>query len=351
MTRNKIACLVALALLGGCGYVSDQVAASAGSRTVTFDQVRSALDTFKGTQQYSQLAQQTSAREAQREFVQGYLTNLIREAVIRPAAAKKGVRVTQAEVDDALQKIKSNYPDEKSFEQAVSQQGLTIDQLTRLVRDQVLEDKLKTKVTANLDVTKSKLRNYYDHHRSKFTQLHVAHILVSSSDFKIASQIRDEVARAPADKRAAVFAKLAKTKSLDTQSGANGGDVGTFSVDQLQGNIQTTLRSLPKNHVSHPVSTSNGFEIFFMLDRGLEPFGQAKPQIEQTLTQTQRDAEWQRWLESRYRQENITVDPRFGTVDPKSLQVVNVLPQQRPGGAQPVPTPAPTGQPLPPQGG
>jgi hypothetical protein len=49
----------------------------------------------------------------------------------------------------ALSQIEGNFPSQDAFRTALKQQGLTLAQLRPLVRDRVLEQRLRARVTAN----------------------------------------------------------------------------------------------------------------------------------------------------------------------------------------------------------
>ena len=353
MRRRHLLAAWALAAavgLSGCGYLAGQSAASVGDATIPLDRLQKALAAFRKTSQFKQLSSQSTAQQAARQFEQGYLSNMIREQVIRDAARRMGITASDAAVQQRIEQIKSNYATDKQFEQAVSAQGLTLGQLDKLVRDQVLQDQIRARVTKDVSVPDSKVASYYRSHRSDFTLVHVAHITFPADDFKTALETYKKVTAAPVAQRKELFGRFAKKHSLDTASAAKGGDVGELPLGRLDSRIAGSLGALDPGEVSHPVNTPNGWEVFLLIDRHLQPLGRVSDQIRGQLVAKASDAAWQRWLSARYEALGVAVNPRFGELDPTTLQVADPKPQDRPLGAKPVPHPAMSGRPIGPGG-
>jgi parvulin-like peptidyl-prolyl isomerase len=76
------------------------------------------------------------------------------------------------------------------------------------------------------------------------------------------------------------FAALAKAESDDAGSGANGGDLGTFTHGRMVKEFEQTAFSLPVGQVSEPVKTQFGYHIIQVESRGTKSFEEVKPQIE-----------------------------------------------------------------------
>lgn len=350
-TRLLAACLLGAALTGaGCGYLADQPAAKIASKTITVTHLSNALDTFKTTAQFHQLASQSSPDEAERRFEQGYLTNLIREAVARFEAPHYGVTAPGTEVDAHIQQIKQSYSDDKAFQAAVSQQGLTMAQLRRLVSDQVLQDALKAKITSDIRASSAQIKDFYDSHRSQFRQVHLAHISFSAQQFQQAAAVSKQINSAPASKVKELFAKAARSFSSDTATAGNGGDIGNIPYSQLDPSLRYALARTKVGRASAPVNTQQGFEVFLLLGSRMQSLRQATPQIRAQLEASAKDSEWQKWLQARYRDLDVSVNPRFGSLDATTLQVVDVQPQDFPNGAR-SPASSPSATPLQPLGG
>ncbi len=90
------------------------------------------------------------------------------------------------------------------------------------------------------------------------------------------------------------FEKLAKEKSKDPGSGAQGGDLGYFAKDQMVPEFAEMAFKLPKGTISDPVKSQFGWHIIKVEDKRSKappPFEQVKDQVE-TFVQRKAQAEY-----------------------------------------------------------
>jgi len=105
-------------------------------------------------------------------------------------------------------------------------------------------------------------------------EVHARHILVASEDE--AKAVADQL------KKGADFAALAKEKSKDP-GGANGGDLGYFTKDQMVPEFAEVAFKLDKGQVSDPIHTQFGWHIIKVEDKRTKPtptFDQVKGQLQ-----------------------------------------------------------------------
>jgi parvulin-like peptidyl-prolyl isomerase len=148
--KGILAAALAGLILGGCGNVLAPPAAIVGGRKVSTKVVTTALDRFEASSQFVQAAQQSGGSVVARQFEQSYLARLIRRYVLTGRARQLGITVTPAEVQHAIAQIESSFPTKAAFRSALQQQGLTLATLRPLVSDRVLEQKLRSRVTAHV---------------------------------------------------------------------------------------------------------------------------------------------------------------------------------------------------------
>jgi len=80
------------------------------------------------------------------------LNQLINEEILMQEAAKKGITVTQKEIDDKILELEEQYGGKESFEGLISQQGLTREEIARQTRFQLTVEKLyKDEATASAE--------------------------------------------------------------------------------------------------------------------------------------------------------------------------------------------------------
>jgi peptidyl-prolyl cis-trans isomerase C len=85
------------------------------------------------------------------------------------------------------------------------------------------------------------------------------------------------------------FAKLAKAKSKDPTSGANGGDLGYFTNGEMVPEFWDAASKLkPGEYTKTPVKTQFGWHVIKLVDKRTKPapkFDEIKDQVSQDLTQ------------------------------------------------------------------
>ena len=134
------------------------------------------------------------------------------------------------------------------------------------VEDQVLQDFWIQREVAR-KVTPEKLQQRYEERLKSMPseeEVHARHILVSTED---------EAKAIIADlKKGAAFDKLAKEKSTDKASGAEGGDLGWFKKSDMVKEFADAAFALKKDELTEtPVKTQFGYHVIKVEDRRKAP--------------------------------------------------------------------------------
>jgi parvulin-like peptidyl-prolyl isomerase len=299
-----ISLLAALALVAaGCGggsgtkSVPADAVAVVGNQTITKAQFNFLLSgakrTYKarktpfpkpGTTQYKTLQDQA-------------MQYLVQESELEQKAKDLGVSVSDADVDKRLKQIKQQYfgGSQAKYEAQLKSQGLTEPQIKQDLRAQILSEKIYNKITANVKVTDSDVKTYYDQHKSSYSQAasrDVRHILVNNK--ALAQKLESQL------KAGASFAALAKKYSKDPGSAANGGKL-TVSKGQTVPQFDKVAFSLKTNEISPPVHTQYGWHIIQALSAikpaKQTPLKDVSSSIKQQLLQTKKTATMNKWVD------------------------------------------------------
>jgi len=126
--------------------------------------------------------------------------------------------------------------------------------LISLLLEKEIEDKAK--------VSDSDAKSYYDTHKEEFmtnNQIRASHILVKTEEE--ANSIYNEI------KKGSDFAKLAQSRSIDTGSAKNGGDLGYFSRGQMVPDFEQAAFKLKVGEISKPVKTQYGYHIIKVTEK------------------------------------------------------------------------------------
>ncbi len=141
------------------------------------------------------------------------------------------------------------------FDKALEAQGMTMADLQDAFRASLQEEKLTSRVTANISYTEAQARAYYTKNIATYrtpAETRVSHILVGTK--KVADDLRPQL-------NASNFAEMAKTRSLDPAAKTTGGDLGSVSGSGLFPEMQAVVQKLKPGQISQPVQTQFGWSI------------------------------------------------------------------------------------------
>ncbi len=343
MRRSSLSLVAVLFLLTACADLLDPAAAVVYNRKLTVDEVQAGLDRFTQTSEYERLSAQGDAKAIRRQFEQGFLSQLVRRAVLEPKAGDLGVEVTTEEVAERLEEIKNDFPSEAAFAEALKEQGLDEEQLDRLVRDSLLEEELRTKVTEEATPSEQELRVFYEDRVDDYRESRAQHILVENES--LARAIRDQILAEPKKKQDDVFARLARMHSTDKSNAKDGGDLGYSSPGDFVAPFEDALNELEIGDVSKPVKTEFGWHVIRLIDRRTQPFEEVEQQLREEQVAQIEERVWSEWLRQAYEDAEVKINPRYGELDIESGQVVDARAEDIPGAEVPSPTPTvvPTG--------
>jgi parvulin-like peptidyl-prolyl isomerase len=327
-----------VALVTGCGDLFEPAAAVVNDRKITVDDVNGGLDQLEKTRQYEQLAEQGDVDAFEREFEQAYLSQLIRRAVFDPKAAELGVEVTEADVTERIEEIKNDFPSDSAFEEFIEEQGITLEQLPVLVRDNILSERLRAEVVENVEPAEEDVRSYYEENIADYRQTRAQHILVNSRD-----RAADIAARLKAATRKEVddlFDSLARRFSTDKSNANRGGDLGYYTSGELARAFVDAAAELKLGEISDPVETEFGWHVIRVTDRRTKSLAQVSDQISEIVVGPAEDETWQSWVVAAYEEADVEVNPRYGELDIETQLVINPPADSIPG-AEATATPAP----------
>lgn len=153
-------------------------------------------------------------------------------------------KVTDEEVQAKYDESAEQYGDQ--FATFLASQGQTEESFKQNVRWGLFQEKAMDEI----EVSDKEIKAYYD--QGKY-ELNARHILVETEEE--AKAIIEEL------KNGADFAQLAKEKSVDTASGAEGGELGWFTVGMMVPEFSDAAYALELNTVSEPVKSDYGYHI------------------------------------------------------------------------------------------
>jgi peptidyl-prolyl cis-trans isomerase C len=248
----------------------------------------------------SQIGGATLPAALPQSFYRQVLDGLIAKQLLMADAKAQGIVVTDAEVKQQVDQLKSRFPSPAEFNKALAAQGLTEATLADTAREQLTVQKyVETKVMANVPpASDAAVKSFYDQNLDKMKQperRHLRHILVKAD--KDTSAADKAKAKAKADnllaqlKKGGDFAALAKANSDDPGSKENGGDLNWVQKGQTVPTFEQAAWALKtKNEISPVVESPFGYHIIQLLDvqeARTMPYEEVKGRIGDFLKQKQ----------------------------------------------------------------
>ncbi|MDD4178713.1 MAG: peptidylprolyl isomerase [Candidatus Margulisbacteria bacterium] len=186
--------------------------------------------------------------------------------------ARKKVRVSGREIDATIDNImkQQKVSSKRDLEKALKAMGLDLGKFKDLIRDDILVQKLNTKLQEQVRLTPDDLR-----------EIRASHILVPTE-----AEAKELLSKL---KAGGDFAQLAKQYSKDTGSAKKGGDLGYFTTGMMVEPFEQTVLSLKPGQVSGIVKTQFGYHIIKVTDSRIRNISE-----EQAL-QEKKAKTFQRW--------------------------------------------------------
>jgi parvulin-like peptidyl-prolyl isomerase len=264
------------------------------------------------------------------EFVTGWLTVLVRSALIESQLESVGGEVTDADRAEAEQSY-AQLRGSGEFPDAFIDRRVEADATTA-----ALQRKLQESATA---VTDEEVRAYYDANieatmasigddvacvtqaTALFSGSSATGAAPTAEQEAAARQLIDEVAGAVAAGQD--FTTVATALADDPSGLASGGRDECFvrGSQQYPAAVEDAAYAQPVGEVGPVLRSDVGYHIVLVRSRGVPPFEELESQIRAQL-ESDRTQSTQTQVDAFVQEADIDVDPRFGTFDPETVAVV-----------------------------
>lgn len=310
---------VSALLFAGCGLKSGEAIIKVNDQNITQGQFDTEFDKQAGNGIAKALG--IDVKDDKNSFLymlikDRVVNELIVKALLNQEMQKRGIEVTNKDVDDAVKEIIDKVGSKEQLDALLKQNGISNSQFKKDLKEEVKMKKL-AKELGSSNVSDAEAKKFYNDNISKFKhpdKVRASHILISvnpqeieevvKSDSnnknidetavkaKVAAEVQAKEAKAnqilaEAKKNPTQFAKLAKENSEDTATANKGGDLGFFAAKEMVPEFSKAAFSMKPNTISDkPVKTQFGYHIIMVTDRsaaGQDPFEKVKPSIKAYL--------------------------------------------------------------------
>ena len=237
------------------------------------------------------------------KFKTKIINRLVEEELINQKLKEAKVEVTDAEVDEQLNKHKESMPGgEAQFQAFLKRSGMSMDKIKDDIRQRIALKKFLN-TDKGLDVTDADAKKHYDENQKRYEvkeRVKASHILIKVKDDKApptktpadatakATGLTDADAKKKIDalykeatKKGSDFAELAKKESMGP-SAPRGGDLGEFTKGRMVPEFEEVAFATKPGTVSKPVKTKFGYHIIKVYEKkpaGTKSFDEVKEQI------------------------------------------------------------------------
>ena len=324
-------------LVAGCGAVSDPPAAVVNGEEITEAELREELDAIRENEEYVQLLQQpgdpTQAPlqvlgrgdgTIDSEFVARVLGRQILLELIHQEFERRDLELTDAELKTASEQIEAELGKElvdafpKGYRETIARRNAEVAKLQQDLADVEVDD--------------AAIEAFYEENRSRYELDCASHILVETREE--AAEIKAEI------DGGASFEELARERSTDTNSGAQGGSLDCQPVGTFVPEFTQALAAATPGVVTDPVETQFGFHLILLRERQVQPLDEVAGQIRQELLSAAQ-GEFAQFVTEAAQEAEVEVNKRYGTYDKEAGPTGAVIPPTSPSTSRQPSTTAP----------
>ena len=261
---------------------ADRIVAVVNDEVITLIELRSRLGLA-----LNQLQRQGTALPPRDVLERQMLERLVMDKVQLQHAKESGLRVDDAQLEQALQRIAtSNKMSMTQFREALQKDGIAFAKFREDIREEMTIARVREREVENkIVISEGEIDNYLSGDLAKGAtdeEYEVAHILLRSPESASPEQIQNLKAKAEQvlDRlsKGEDFSKLAAAYS-DAPDGLQGGSLGMRQLDRLPGMYAEAVAKLKAGELAPILRSANGFHIVKLVaKRG----GGALPAVQQT---------------------------------------------------------------------
>ncbi len=301
MIRRLATIVIVVAMTAGSAGadVIERVVATVNNEAIFLSDLRTRAVPF--LPQVADAPTETERMSRLKTLYDELLNFLIDEQLVRQLAARGGIRVTDADIDGAIENLRmQNNMTEEQFREALDAQGFTMRQYRKDLRRQLIRLKVvNERVRSRVNVTEEEVRARYEERaRSEGNEIRyrVSYLVVPVAEGASAIQVAAKRQEA-VQLRAALNPENFEARAQEL----GGGDLGWLTEGDLPEELERPILALDAGEISEPVRGSKGFHIFFLVERQVGTDFPSFDEMKQELFREMLDA-------AMIRQEKIFLD-------------------------------------------
>jgi peptidyl-prolyl cis-trans isomerase SurA len=246
------------------------------------------------------------------EITPGVIVDAVDELLLVQRGRELGYTLGDEQFQNIVENIKkeNKLESEDQFQQALKQEGMTLQDLRRQLERNLLVTRVQqVEVMGKISVSEEEVVKFYKDNRNSFTTppsvtLREILIVVPTTDKGINAAVDDEAKAKVEDLRKRViagepFAQLASQLS-ESGSKANGGLIGPISRDDLAPELQQQLAAMKPGEVSPVLRTTRGYQIIKLeasVGAKTKTLDEARAEVSDKLAAEKRQGQLEQYLQ------------------------------------------------------
>lgn len=249
----------------------DRIVAVVNDEIITFSDLQKAMAVIE-----KQIEQRPFLTEAERQKIfelrEKMLDKLIDEKLTDQEIERLQLKVSDSEIDEAIEQIKSkNYLTDETLRAALAKEGMTLEEYRDSLKMEMLRPRLiNAEVKSKIVITDEDIKAYYDSHKEEFAGFkkhHLWHLVVPFSGL----YDTDDIEKIKEDLNAAL-AELSKGTNIRevvedfsaVSQNYSGGDLGLFKLEELSATLKDAVSGLSQGEYTKIIETPNGFQVLYL---------------------------------------------------------------------------------------
>jgi len=290
---KKFLTLVILLLIATTLHAGQRVVARVNGVELTERQLNRVMNELMPMMFYHKTISPDKLKKLRRQA----MDELIKRELYYLEAKRLGMKAERSLIEEGIKKIKSRFPSEEAFRQALKREGITEDDLRSEVEwDLLVRRFIKEEIKKKAEVSDEELRDYYEKNKESFVRpeaVRIRHILIrvdpsaTPEEKKEKKSLAEDILRRL--KEGEDFAELAYKYSEDNWY-VKGGDLGLVHRGRLLPELEKVAFQLKDGEVSGLIKTIYGYHI-------IKKEGSAPPtrmKFEEVRAKLKRDLEQKR---------------------------------------------------------
>ncbi|MFH2138728.1 MAG: SurA N-terminal domain-containing protein [Candidatus Omnitrophota bacterium] len=233
------------------------------------------------------------------------LNQLIEDKLLLQQALKQELTVDEKEIDQLVKKLESNFQTAEEFENILKTQGITLSDLKKRYKEQLLIKKVVGKeILSKILISPKEISAYYDLHKEDFKvpeQVKLRNIFIETSNvaeenLEIEKKVKDTYEQL---KNGVEFVELVE-KYSEAPNVVDAGEMGFMKRGSMREEIENAVFDLEPGNFTSPIKTASGYYIFKVegkKEAQIQPMEKVQNEIRNAIFQEKSKQKLKKWID------------------------------------------------------